>query len=258
MKKSRTAGPSRVVASPTVRSLPLVEVLVDTKAALFELMMQSGLQVLDALLEEDRTALCGPRYAHHAARHASRAGTVPSEVVLGGRKVAMQRPRVRAEGREVPLPAFQAVAQADPLNRRVVEQMLVGVATRQYARSLELSRFEGRIYAYLALLRDEYPSTDEPQAVHLEIDYPDAARDLSRWLPLIKWVLALPHYVVLLLLAPIAGVLMVIAWFAILFTGRYPLGIFGFLVGVFRWALRVHAYVFLLTTDRYPPFSLDR
>ena len=137
MKKSRTAGPSRVVASPTVRSLPLVEVLVDTKAALFELMMQSGLQVLDALLEEDRTALCGPRYAHQAARHASRAGTVPSEVVLGGRKVAMQRPRVRAEGREVPLPIFQAAAQADPLNRRVVEQMLVGVATRHYARSLE-------------------------------------------------------------------------------------------------------------------------
>ena len=126
MKKSRT-----------LRSLPLVEVLVDTKAALFELMVQSGLQVLDALLEEDRTALCGPRYAHHADRHASRAGTVPSEVVLGGRKVAMQRPRVRAEGREVPLPTFQAVAQADPLNRRVVEQMLVGVATRHYARSLE-------------------------------------------------------------------------------------------------------------------------
>ena len=137
MKKSRTAGPSRVVESSTVRSLPLVEVLVDTTAALFELMVQSGLQVLDALLEEDRTALCGPRYAHHADRHASRAGTVPSEVVLGGRKVAMQRPRVRAEGREVPLPTFQAVAQADPLNRRVVEQMLVGVATRHYARSLE-------------------------------------------------------------------------------------------------------------------------
>ena len=114
MKKSRTAGPSRVVESPTVRSLPLVDVLEDTKAALFALMVQSGLQVLDALLEEDRTALCGPRYAHHADRHASRAGTVPSEVVLGGRKVAMQRPRVRTEGREVPLPTFQAVAQADP------------------------------------------------------------------------------------------------------------------------------------------------
>ena len=148
MKQSRTAGPSRVVASPTLRSLPLVEVLVDTKAALFELMVQSGLQVLDALLEEDRTALCGPRYAHHADRHASRAGTVPSEVVLGGRKVAMQRPRVRAEGREVPLPTFQAVAQADPLNRRVVEQMLVGVATRPLCAESRVGASGGRESRY--------------------------------------------------------------------------------------------------------------
>lgn len=137
MKQSRTAGPSVVVESPAVRSLPLVEFLVDTKAELFELMVRSGLQVLGALLEEDRAALCGPRYAHQPDRTASRAGSVPSEVVLGGRKVAVARPRVRAEGREVPLPTFQALAQADPLNRRVVEQMLVGVATRQYARSLE-------------------------------------------------------------------------------------------------------------------------
>ena len=137
MKKCRTAGPSVVVESPAVRSLPLVEFLVDTKAELFELMVRSGLQVLGALLEEDRAALCGPRDAHQPERRASRAGSVPSEVVLGGRKVAIARPRVRAEGREVPLPTFQALAQADPLNRRVVEQMLVGVATRQYARSLE-------------------------------------------------------------------------------------------------------------------------
>ncbi len=137
MKKSRTASPSLVVESLTVRTLPLVELLVDTNAELFELMVRSGLQVLGALLEEDRAALCGPRYAHQPERTASRAGTVPSEVVLGGRKVAVQRPRVRAKGREVPLPTFQALAQADPLNRRVVEQMLVGVATRQYARSLE-------------------------------------------------------------------------------------------------------------------------
>ena len=137
MKNPRTAGPSLVVESPTLRSLPLVELLVDTKAELFELMVRSGLQVLGALLEEDRAVLCGPRYAHPPKRRASRAGTVPSEVVLGGRKVATSRLRVRAEGREVPLPTFQALAQADPLNRRVVEQMLVGVATRQYARSLE-------------------------------------------------------------------------------------------------------------------------
>jgi len=138
MKKSRTARPSHGVESPaSTRTLPLVDLLVDTKAELFELMVRSGLRVLDAMLEDDRTALCGPRYAHQAERTASRAGTVPSEVVLGGRKVAIQRPRVRAEGREVPLPTFQALTAADPLNRRVVEQMLVGVATRQYARSLE-------------------------------------------------------------------------------------------------------------------------
>jgi transposase-like protein len=137
MKKSRIARPIAAVESPIVRSLPLVELLVDTKAELFELMVRSGLRVLDVLLEEDRTTLCGPRYAHQSERAASRAGTVASEVVLGGRRVAVQRPRVRAEGREVPLPTFQTLAQADPLNRRGVDQMLVGVATRQYARSLE-------------------------------------------------------------------------------------------------------------------------
>lgn len=138
MKKSRTARPLAGVESPSVvRTLPLVELLVDTRSELFELMVRSGLRVLDAMLEEDRTALCGPRYAHDAARVASRAGTVASEVVLGGRKVAVQRPRVRAGGREVPLPTFQTLAREDPLNRRIVDQMLVGVATRQYARSLE-------------------------------------------------------------------------------------------------------------------------
>jgi putative transposase len=137
MKKSRTAHPIAAVESPTVRTLPLVELLVDTKTELVELMVRSGLRVLDAMLEEDRTALCGPRYAHQATRTAARAGTVPSEVVLGGRKITVARPRVRAAGREVPLPTFQTLAHEDPLNRRVVEQMLVGVATRQYARSLE-------------------------------------------------------------------------------------------------------------------------
>ena len=119
MKKSRIARPIAAVASPAVRSLPLVALLVDTQAELFELMVRSGLRVLDAMLEEDRTALCGPRYVHQPARAASRAGTVPSEVVLGGRKVAVARPRVRADGREVPLPTFQALAHTDPLNRRV-------------------------------------------------------------------------------------------------------------------------------------------
>ncbi len=135
MKKSCTVAGPAAVESP--RYLPLVELLVDARTELFELAVRSGLKVLATMLEEDRTVMCGPRYAHDAERQASRAGTVRSEVVLGGRKVAVQRPRVRAQGREVPLPTFQAMADVDPLNRRVVEQMLVGVATRGYARSLE-------------------------------------------------------------------------------------------------------------------------
>jgi transposase-like protein len=134
--KSRIARPIPQDDSPS-RHLPLVDLLVDTRTELFELAMRSGLRVFTAMLEEDRTAICGPRYAHQPDRRASRAGTVPSEVVLGGRKVAMQRPRVRTAEGEVPLPTFQTMAQTDPLDRRVVEQMLVGVATRQYARSLE-------------------------------------------------------------------------------------------------------------------------
>jgi transposase-like protein len=135
MKKSRTVARPLAVESP--RHLPLVDLLVDARTELFELAVRSGLKVLETMLEEDRVAACGPRYAHVPERRASRAGTVTSEVVLGGRKVAMRRPRVRGDGREVPLPTFQAMADVDPLNRRVVEQMLVGVATRRYARSLE-------------------------------------------------------------------------------------------------------------------------
>ena len=136
-RESRTVDRSDQVDSLTQRHLPLVDLLVDTRAELMELAVASGLKVLTTMLEEDRTAICGPRYAHQAERESSRAGTVPSEVVLGGRKVALRRPRVRAHGVEVPLPTFQMMASEDPLNRRVVEQMLVGVATRQYARSLE-------------------------------------------------------------------------------------------------------------------------
>jgi hypothetical protein len=123
--------------------------------------------------------------------------------------------------------------------------------------NLALTRFATRCWAYLALLRDEYPSTDEEQAVHLEIPYPDAW-ELNRYLPLVKWFLAIPHYVVLWFLGVGATVCVVVAWFAILFTGRYPLPLFEFVVGVFRWSLRVGAYAFLLTTDRYPPFTLER
>jgi hypothetical protein len=121
----------------------------------------------------------------------------------------------------------------------------------------ELTRFGTRIGAYVVLLTDRYPSTVEEQDVHLEIDYPDAERDLNRWLPLVKWFLAIPHYVVLFFLAIGALVAVVVAWFAILFTGRYPRGLFDYVVGVGRWILRVEAYAFLLVTDRYPPFSLS-
>jgi hypothetical protein len=122
--------------------------------------------------------------------------------------------------------------------------------------AVELARFSARIGAYVTLLRDEYPSTVDEQAVHLEIDYPDVDRDLNRWLPLVKWFLAIPHYVVLAVLSLAALVTVVIAWFAILITGRYPRALFDFVVGVGRWWLRVQAYAFLLVTDRYPPFSL--
>jgi len=121
----------------------------------------------------------------------------------------------------------------------------------------ELARFGARIGAYLALLTDQYPSTVEEQSVHLEIEYPDVERDLNRWLPLVKWLLAIPHYIVLTVLWLAAVVAVVIAWFAILVTGRYPRFLFDFVVGVGRWSLRVVAYAFLLVTDRYPPFSLN-
>lgn len=136
-RESRTADQSHQVESPSQRHLPLVELLVDARAELMELAVASGLKVLQTMLEADRTAICGSRYQHQTDRVASRAGTVPSEVVLGGRKVQMRRPRVRADGHEVALPTFEAFADTDPLNRRVVEQMLIGVATRQYGRSLE-------------------------------------------------------------------------------------------------------------------------
>lgn len=122
--------------------------------------------------------------------------------------------------------------------------------------ALELNRFSTRVGAYLALLTDRYPSTTDEQAVHLELDYPNVDRDLNRWMPLVKWILAIPHYLVLLLLVVLALLAVVVAWFGILFTGRYPRSLFDFVVGVGRWSLRVSAYAFLLITDRYPPFSL--
>jgi hypothetical protein len=122
--------------------------------------------------------------------------------------------------------------------------------------ALELGRFGSRVSAYLFLLTDRYPSTVETQSVHLDVDYPDAAAGLNRWLPLIKWLLALPHYIVLAVLGIAVAIVTILAWFVILFTGTYPRGLFDFVVGVGRWATRVWAYAFLLATDEYPPFSL--
>jgi Domain of unknown function (DUF4389) len=126
-----------------------------------------------------------------------------------------------------------------------------------YDWNLQLTRFSNRIIAYLALMDDRYPSTDEEQAVRLDFPYPDAERDLSRGLPLVKWLLAIPHYIVLFFLSIGAALAAIFAWFAILFTGRYPPAVFDFIEGVLRWHNRVGAYAFLLITDVYPPFSLQ-
>lgn len=139
--------------------------------------------------------------------------------------------------------------------------MLMIVFRQRYPRwwfdfALELNRFAARVGAYFTLLTDQYPSTVDQQAVHLDIDYPDVEQDLNRWLPLVKWILAIPHIVVLAVLVVVAVPVVIIAWFAILFTGRYPRGLFDYVVGVGRWGLRVQAYATLLVTDRYPPFSM--
>jgi hypothetical protein len=121
----------------------------------------------------------------------------------------------------------------------------------------EFTRFAYRVGAYLVLVTDVYPSTVDEQSVHLEVDYPDVKRDLNRWLPLVKWLLAIPHYFVLIFLCLAAIFVVVVAWAAILVTGSYPRSLFDFVVGVGRWSLRVIAYAFLLVTDEYPPFSLQ-
>lgn len=126
-----------------------------------------------------------------------------------------------------------------------------------YDWNLQLQRFSNRVCVYLALMDDRYPSTDEEQSVTFELPYPDAKQELNRWLPLVKWLLAIPHYVVLVFLWLATIVSVIIAWFAILFTGRYPRGLFNFVVGVMRWTNRVIAYAFILVTDQYPPFQLN-
>lgn len=123
--------------------------------------------------------------------------------------------------------------------------------------NLELLRFSNRVGIYLLLMDDRYPSTDEQQSVRLDFPYPDAQRELNRWLPLVKWLLAIPHYIVLFFLDIAAFVVVIVAWFAILFTGRYPQGIYHFVEGVVRWHNRVVGYALLLVTDSYPPFRLE-
>jgi hypothetical protein len=142
-----------------------------------------------------------------------------------------------------------------------VATMLMIVFRQRYPRwwfdfAVELARFGARVGTYVLLLTDQYPSTVEAQSVHLEVDYP-AVETLNRWLPLVKWFLAIPHYIVLAVLGLVVLVVTIIAWFAILFTGSYPKGLFDFVVGVGRWGTRVWAYAFLLVTDVYPPFSLQ-
>jgi hypothetical protein len=144
----------------------------------------------------------------------------------------------------------------------VIPVLLMLLFRKKYPRwwydwNLQLTRFTNRIAVYFALMDDRYPSTDEEQAVHLNFPYPNAERDLSQGLPLIKWLLAIPHYIVLFFLTIAAVIAAILAWFAILFTGHYPRSLFDFIEGVFRWHNRVAAYAFLLITDRYPPFSLQ-
>ena len=144
----------------------------------------------------------------------------------------------------------------------VVPPLLTIVFREKYPRwwfdfNLALLRFDNRVMSYLLLLRDEFPSTDEEQSVHLEVSYPDVRSDLNRWMPLVKWFLAIPHYIVLLVLDIGVVVAAVAAWFAIAFTGRHPRRLFDFTVGVMRWHNRVVGYAFALVTDRYPPFRLS-
>jgi Domain of unknown function (DUF4389) len=144
----------------------------------------------------------------------------------------------------------------------VLAPLLMIVFRQKYPRwwydwNLNLMRFSARVGVFVALMDDQYPSTDEEQAVRLDYPYPDARNELNRWLPLVKWLLAIPHYIVLIFLTIGAIVSVIVAWFAILFTGRYPRGLFDFVEGVFRWWNRVIGYAFVLVTDRYPPFSLS-
>jgi Domain of unknown function (DUF4389) len=179
---------------------------------------------------------------------------IPIAIILS----LINGPQIRAGGPHGPHDSNAILAVGGLI---FVPTVLMLLFARRYPRwwfdwNLELTKFSTRVGAYIALLRDEYPSTEDEQTVHLALPYPDAAQ-LSRWMPLVKWFLAIPHYVVLLFVGLAGLCCVIIAWFAILFTGRYPRSLFDFVVGVFRWVFRVGAYAFLLATDEYPPFSLS-
>ena len=156
----------------------------------------------------------------------------------------------------------QAIGPAVAGGTLIAGPLLMILFRRKYPRwwfdwNVELLRFSTRVGIYMLLMRDEYPSTDEEQAVHVRIEYPDVEQDLNRFLPLVKWLLALPHLVILAALSTFAFLVVVIVWFAILITGNYPRLAFTFIEGLLRWGTRVAAYAFLLTTDRYPPFRFS-
>ncbi len=181
---------------------------------------------------------------------------IPIAVVIGILTAGSTRTVTTAAGETV------RTTSGGILSGLFLATLLMILFQRRYPRwwfdfALELARFSTRVGAYFALLTDEYPSTVEHQRIHLDLDYPDVQRDLNRGLPLVKWFLAIPHFIVLFLLTVAAIAAVVVAWFSILFTGHYPRGLFDFVVGVGRWWLRVDAYAFLLITDRYPPFSLN-
>ncbi|MEO8511092.1 MAG: DUF4389 domain-containing protein [Chloroflexota bacterium] len=180
---------------------------------------------------------------------------IPIAVILGLVTASGNQTMVTATGEQL------ASSGGGLLAGLAVATALMIVVRERYPRwwfdfARELARFGARVGAYVALLTDRYPSTVDEQSVHLEIEYPDVERDLNRWLPLVKWLLAIPHYIVLFVLWIGAVIAIILAWFAILLTGRYPQTLFDYIVGVGRWSLRVSAYAFLLVTDRYPPFSL--
>ena len=144
----------------------------------------------------------------------------------------------------------------------VIPPLLTIVFREKYPRwwfdfNLAFLRFDNRVIGYLLLTCDEYPSTDDEQSVHLNVPYPDVASDLNRWMPLIKWFLAIPHYLALLVLDLGVVIATIAAWVAIVVTGRHPRRLFDYTVGVMRWHNRVVCYAFALATDDYPPFRLS-